>query len=86
MKFYLTAISSMQKLKTSILPDNVLGSLVSLIDSPEFGTVVDLEHQWGHDGAWVLWISTGRMAWSPISCLNFLCEETESSVDEHLNG
>ena len=79
-------ISYMQKLKTSILHDRSKGALVALKDSTEFGTVVEIEKKWGHEGAWIMWTHTGRLAWSPIACLDFLCEETDKSVDEHLNA
>jgi|SaaInlStandDraft_2_1057019.scaffolds.fasta_scaffold71017_2 hypothetical protein len=58
------------------------GSFVRLIDSDDFGEVVELIPRYGYDGARVLMTSKGEIFWSPLQCLEQLSEETDQSVDE----
>ena len=68
-----------QALKTNPAP----GDTVRLVDSSEWGLVVENLYQWDHWGSRVLWTSTGEVLWSPHACLEIMSfgrmsEETES--------
>ena len=54
------------------------GSLVQLKEEPLFGVVIGSEKKYDHDGCWVFWTNTGRIAWSPSECLDILNESVET--------
>ncbi len=58
------------------------GNFVRLNESDYFGVIEEVIEKYGHWGARVMWTSYGEISWTPLVCIELLCEETESSVDE----